>query len=194
MTRPRVHTASCSLCLLLASALPGRGLAASAGFVLQRSAVAAAGGVVSSSGMLLGLTTAQTVTGRAASATTARESIGFWTGTPWSYAVGVGDPPAGPAPIHFALDPLAPNPALDNVLLRFSVPASGGGGARVNLSVYDVSGRLVRVLLAGPQEPGEHRITWNGTNASGARIGSGIYFVALSAPSAHIVRRLVLLR
>lgn len=195
MARPQSLTAVVCTCVLLAAALPARGPAASAGFVLRRSAIASVGGFATSGhNLVLGLTSAQSVTGVASRGSALHESAGFWTGARWGYVVGVGDPSPGSAAARFSLEPVAPNPAPGAAVLRFAVPASGGAGAAVNLAVYDVAGRMVRTLLAGPQDPGEHSITWNGTNTGGARVGSGIYFVALSAPSVHLVRRLVLLR
>ncbi len=189
---PRIPATYCLLALLVLAG-PGRALAASPGFVLQRSAVAAAGGVVASAGMVLGLSAAQSVTGTSSGGALLHESAGFWTGSGGRSTVGVGDPAAGPPPLRFALDPVSPNPVAGNAELRYTVPAADAD-ANLNVSVYDVSGRLVQVLASGPQAPGLHRVSWNGTNARGARLGSGIYFVALSAPSVHLVRRLVLLR
>ena len=193
MVRPRIPTIGIA-CALLAVAFPGLGHSAS-GFVLRRSAIASAGGIVTSShGMVLGLTAAQSVTGVDANGAPLHESTGYWTGARWNYVVGVEEPGPAQVPARFDLAPISPNPSPGSAVLRFAVPAASAQGARVNLAVYDVSGRLVRTLLAGPQDPGEHSITWNGTSSSGARVGSGIYFVSMSAPAAHVVRRLVLLR
>jgi hypothetical protein len=94
-----------------------------------------------------------------------------------------------------------PAPSADRMLLRaFPSPASGPVGidfqlpmaSRVDLGVYDVAGRLVRTLHAGPMTAGAHRLSWDGL-ASG-KSGSGIYFIRLKAAGEERVEKVVRLR
>jgi len=64
--------------------------------------------------------------------------------------------------------------------------------SRVRLSVHDVAGRLVAVLVDGLQEAGPHEVAWSG-DALG-RAPSGVYFARLAAGNATAARRIVLLR
>jgi flagellar hook assembly protein FlgD len=41
---------------------------------------------------------------------------------------------------------------------------------------------------------GEHTVTWNGQNASGNSIASGVYFVRLEASGRIVTRKIVLLK
>jgi hypothetical protein len=50
----------------------------------------------------------------------------------------------------------------------------------IRLSIYDVSGREIRVLTANAQTPGQHTLVWDGAESSGARAPSGMYFVRLA--------------
>ncbi len=66
--------------------------------------------------------------------------------------------------------------------------------ARTRVGIYDVGGRLVRVLRsADVQDPGRHVIRWDARDQSGNRVEAGIYFIRLRAESEQNVRRIVLL-
>jgi hypothetical protein len=47
---------------------------------------------------------------------------------------------------------------------------------RVEVKVYDVTGRLVRTLADKNFEAGEHWVDWNGTNDQGQVVARGVYF------------------
>jgi flagellar hook assembly protein FlgD len=61
--------------------------------------------------------------------------------------------------------------------------------------VYDVAGRLVRILETQMHRaPGTHRVAWDGTDEAGTPAASGVYFYEMTA-NAHVVRgRMVLLK
>jgi hypothetical protein len=65
---------------------------------------------------------------------------------------------------------------------------------RTRIAVYDVSGKVVRVLVDGPARAGRHEITWDGTNENGQRVASGVYFFALESGDVRERRSVVLLR
>jgi flagellar hook capping protein FlgD len=67
-----------------------------------------------------------------------------------------------------------PNPFSDGMHMAYAV---GGSGARVNIGVYDLAGRLVRTLDDAYESPGAHVVTWDGRDAQGARAHKGVYFV-----------------
>jgi hypothetical protein len=71
----------------------------------------------------------------------------------------------------------APNPFGSGTALRFYLPSAG----QARLSIYDVSGRLVRVLVDGELPAGGHEAIWDGRDASGRGMGSGTYFARLLA-------------
>lgn len=45
------------------------------------------------------------------------------------------------------------------------------------MKIYDISGRLVRTLVDGPQKIGYYREIWDGRDNRGSRVASGIYFL-----------------
>ena len=65
-----------------------------------------------------------------------------------------------------------PNPSTGRVVVR---AAAGGGGTLEGLSVFDVTGRLVRRLTA---PAGAREVAWDGLDASGAQAAPGVYLVA----------------
>ena len=65
--------------------------------------------------------------------------------------------------------------------------------ATVDVSVLNIAGRLVRRLAADEVlSAGAQRLQWNGCDASGARVPSGRYLIAVSAKTAggQLVRRM----
>jgi flagellar hook assembly protein FlgD len=45
--------------------------------------------------------------------------------------------------------------------------------------VYDVQGRLVAQLVDEQQRPGKYDAFWDGRNAHGDKLSSGVYFLTL---------------
>jgi hypothetical protein len=116
-----------------------------------------------------------------------RDSLLFMNATLWATrrpaTVGV---PRDEAPrIGFALP--APNPGGDRVTLRFTLPQAG----RATLVLYDLAGRRVRALAAGPLAAGEHVATWDGRNEAGAGAAPGLYLARLATPWGTLTRRVL---
>jgi flagellar hook assembly protein FlgD len=53
--------------------------------------------------------------------------------------------------------------------------------SRVTVEVYNVIGQRVKTLVREEMAAGYHVVEWNGTGNSGQQLGSGVYFVRLSA-------------
>jgi serine protease AprX len=84
----------------------------------------------------------------------------------------------------------SPNPFGFGTTVRYAVPAD----ARVRVTVHDVAGRVVRVLFDGVRRTGSHTIGWHGTDAAGARVASGTYFVRVDGGGAARVAKVTMLR
>jgi hypothetical protein len=82
-----------------------------------------------------------------------------------------------------------PNPFQGSTTITFRTAA---GPAR--LSVFDLSGRLVRGLVDDPVERGEHQVTWDGRADDGSVLPSGVYFQRLDVPGQSTRTRVLLLR
>jgi len=96
----------------------------------------------------------------------------------------------GPAAPRLLLTPNYPNPFSPRTSVRFALPSRG----HVDLAIYDVAGRLVRQLVDGELGAGEHAVSWDGQDASGADAASGVYFCRLRAGDVTEVGRMALVR
>jgi hypothetical protein len=103
-------------------------------------------------------------------------------------SAGIALPPAPTAPIRLALGPATPNPFAGTTAVEAVIP---GMGERIHLAVYDVDGRVVRVLADGPASSGRATFTWDGRNAAGRSAAPGIYWLRLSAPEGEQAARVV---
>jgi len=83
-----------------------------------------------------------------------------------------------------------PNPTQAGTEIAFEVPSSGG---RVRLSIFDVAGRRVAVLVEGELSGGRHAARWDGRDQNGARAATGLYFYRLEAPGLTLVHKLAVL-
>ena len=93
-------------------------------------------------------------------------------------------------PDEFALGPNYPNPFNAETVLSFRLPAA----SPARLSVYNLSGQRVVDLVAGHLEAGDHQMRWDGRDASGAQLGTGVYIVRLSAGPRFTSEKMLLLR
>lgn len=91
----------------------------------------------------------------------------------------------------FRLAPASPNPSRGGVVtLGFSLARAG----TAELEIFDVNGRLVRMLAQGEFAAGTHQRTWDGTDETGRRAGPGAYFYRLSTAEGSLVRTVMLNR
>lgn len=77
----------------------------------------------------------------------------------------------------FGLHGIEPSPFRNSTRVGFSLPRQG----RAKLSVVDVTGRTVRVLLDGEAPAGAREAVWDGRDASGRPVSSGVYLVRLES-------------
>jgi len=107
-----------------------------------------------------------------------------------SVGSGGGRPVPGARDARLYLAPPSPSPARPGaeILYRLATPA------KIDLSIYDPAGRLVRVLSGGERSTGEHILSWDGRNSRGRAAPSGVYFIVLTAGGETKSRRTVLLR
>ena len=93
-------------------------------------------------------------------------------------------------PQAFALAQNAPNPFNSNTVIRFALPQP----SQVELTIYNLLGQPVAVLVQGPSEAGTFSVRWDGRNQAGHELTSGVYLYQLRAGEYTEVRKLLLLR
>jgi hypothetical protein len=84
-----------------------------------------------------------------------------------------------------------PNPFNPTTTITFDVSASG----QVRVDIYDVSGRLVRSLVNDRKDAGRYTVDWNGRDANGSQVHTGVYFYRMTAPGyTSPAKKMVLLK
>jgi len=82
---------------------------------------------------------------------------------------------------------VSPNPINENTTVSFRLEEP----VDVMLEVIDIHGRKIYTLLDG-MVSGDQSIPWNGKNANGDELSSGIYFIRLTTPKRFVVAKVVL--
>ncbi|MBD3423088.1 MAG: T9SS type A sorting domain-containing protein, partial [Candidatus Latescibacteria bacterium] len=93
-------------------------------------------------------------------------------------------------PTAFALHQNYPNPFNPLTTIQFDLPV----GSKVNLSIYDVNGKRVTVLLDREMTAGCKSVSWNGRSSSGETVASGVYFYRISADKFVETKKMILMR
>ena len=83
-----------------------------------------------------------------------------------------------------------PNPFNPTTTIEFSLPAQ----ARAVVAIYTSDGELVTRLDDGVRGAGTHKVQWDGRDASGKLVSSGIYFYRLEGAAGVAPRKMVLLK
>jgi hypothetical protein len=83
-----------------------------------------------------------------------------------------------------------PNPFASESSLELSLSRE----ALIRVAVYDVSGRLVRILHDGRARSGATRIVWDGRDEEGRALAGGVYFVRATSVHGARASRMVLIR
>ncbi len=91
---------------------------------------------------------------------------------------------------RFTLEQNRPNPFNPTTTIAFELPTRG----EAELAVYNAAGRRVVTLESGVLDAGRHTATWNGKNADGETVASGIYFFRLTRDGESTNRKAVLLK
>ncbi|MDZ7721563.1 MAG: FlgD immunoglobulin-like domain containing protein [candidate division KSB1 bacterium] len=93
-------------------------------------------------------------------------------------------------PGAFKLFPNYPNPFNPETTLPFVLPDR----MQIRITVHDITGRRVKTLLQGYQPAGHHHIVWDGTDRSGRKASSGIYFIRIQTKEWNQMQKVVLVK
>jgi hypothetical protein len=96
--------------------------------------------------------------------------------------------PDGGAPVFAGALSAFPSVVRSSSTVRFTLPVSGPA----SLQVFSTEGRLVRTLASGELAAGPHALSWDGTDAHGARLPAGVYCYRLLGKSADLQQKVVL--
>jgi hypothetical protein len=103
---------------------------------------------------------------------------------------GIDEGEFGDASSGYVLGGVSPNPFNPVTKVSYSLPKDGA----VALKVYNVTGQLVRVLVDGPVEAGNHTAAWDGRDDRGVEAASGVYFCRMEAEGFNDSVKMLLLK
>ena len=96
-----------------------------------------------------------------------------------------------PDPVGNVLHQNSPNPFNPSTTIRFDLQEPAG----TQLRVYDMSGRLVRVLLNQKWlEGGNHGTVWDGRDGVGRPVSAGIYVYRIDAGTFRSTKLMTLVK
>ena len=96
-------------------------------------------------------------------------------------------------PKHFKLYPNYPNPFNPETTIKYTLP-TGQASYHVIIKIIDALGRVVMTLKNEQQKPGLYTVKWNGQNAAGISLSSGVYFCVLQADQYRAIQKMLLVR
>ena len=94
------------------------------------------------------------------------------------------------APQGYFLSQNYPNPFNPETVIRYQFPTK----SEVKLSIYNILGQEIRILVDEIKEAGVYDVTWDGRNNAGSQVASGAYVYRIQAGEFVEVRKLVLFR
>lgn len=103
------------------------------------------------------------------------------------FVLGVSGPPSHAQASIFT----RPNPFMQTTRITLSMARAE---ENASVLVLDVSGRTVQTLHRGPLATGSQYFVWDGRNAQGRQVSSGVYFVAVLGSHTNFVHRVMRLR
>ena len=93
-------------------------------------------------------------------------------------------------PLNYSLNQNHPNPFNPVTSLRYELPEDG----LVNITIYDMMGRVVKILVNGSQTAGYKSVQWNATNDRNESVSAGLYLYTIQAGEFIETKKMVLLR
>jgi hypothetical protein len=97
-------------------------------------------------------------------------------------------------PRHFSLNQNYPNPFNPTTTISFDVSGNSHVKQHTILSIYDLRGRHVKLLINSELESGNHRVVWDGRNDRGEIVSSGIYFYTIKSGEHVDTRKMTVVR
>ncbi|MCP4293625.1 MAG: T9SS type A sorting domain-containing protein [bacterium] len=94
----------------------------------------------------------------------------------------------GSTPKVLAISGVVPNPFNPRTTVKFDLPRTG----QMNLSIFDLRGRLVKNLASGQMQAGSHELVWSGRDERGQSAAAGVYFARLNSADGHRTIKMVL--
>lgn len=117
--------------------------------------------------------------------TSASDSVGFS-----SVPTAKTDTARSRIPANYSVSQNYPNPFNAVTTIDYSLPQESG----VFITIYNLTGQCVAVIKNDIEDAGYHRASWDGTDARGAVVASGIYIYRIVADDFYAYRKMVVLK
>ncbi|KAA3606497.1 MAG: T9SS C-terminal target domain-containing protein [Calditrichaeota bacterium] len=95
---------------------------------------------------------------------------------------------------RFVLRQNYPNPFNPETTISFEVPNVTSSMSRVEISIFNIKGQVVRNLVNQAYSGGLHSVVWDGKDNSGKSLASGVYFFKLRTNDNQLTRKMLLLK
>jgi hypothetical protein len=94
------------------------------------------------------------------------------------------------SPQEYTLHQNYPNPFNPNTSMNFDLPKDG----LVNITIYDMMGRIVKTLVNSSQTVGFKSVKWNATDDRNEPVSAGLYLYTIQAGEFRQTKKMVLLK
>jgi len=96
----------------------------------------------------------------------------------------------GAVPAVTTLESISPNPFRESARIKYCLKDN----AKVEISVYNIKGQLVKNLVSDTLPSGQHFLDWNGMDNNGQSLASGTYLVRMKSGSTVCTRKIMLIK
>jgi hypothetical protein len=103
---------------------------------------------------------------------------------------GLTDSKTQTVPKNFGLENISPNPFLAKTVIGFAIPKE----CKVDLAIFNASGKMVRSLKSQTLKAGSYRVAWDGKDDQGIDVIAGVYFYTIKTEGYNGTKKLVLMR
>jgi len=83
-----------------------------------------------------------------------------------------------------------PNPFNPSTSIEYQIPKPG----KVKVTIYNITGEVVKTIQNGYQNNGNYKLTWNSTNDFGNKVASGIYLLQVNHNDKILTKKIMLLK
>jgi hypothetical protein len=91
---------------------------------------------------------------------------------------------------NYKLHSAYPNPFNPKTSIKFQIPQS----QMVRIDIFDIQGKIVKILVNDTFMTGNHTVAWNGKNNYGEYAAAGMYFYHLTAGNFSQTKKMILLK
>jgi parallel beta-helix repeat protein len=107
-----------------------------------------------------------------------------------SKSTGTGIPDDNGSQMTFTLHQNFPNPFNPETTIRFRLQKK----SNVTLKIFNIMGQEIKFLVNRDYQRGNYSVKWDGTNNTGVKVASGIYFYRMKAGSFHDLKKMILMK